>query len=1240
MKTLEIQVIDADYEVEDGEVVVRGFGKTLDGENVLFHDAEFLPYLYAVPADGVDPEDLKQNVEETEFREEDEVLPVREVRIEERQDGNEDVEVLKVYSSIPAKIPKLKNGLWELEQVKECREFDIPFYKRYLIDNGIRPGTWIEIEGEEEKSAEYDRFLEVENIEILEDKEDEIEWYTLAFDLEVYQDEIIMASFYAEEFEKVLTTADIDRDFVEKVEDEKELIRRLVEILDEKDVDILTGYNTDEFDFDILRDRAEKYNLILELGRDGERMKFNRRGRFKGARLKGRMHLDLYPFISHVVAPGLESETLDLDSVSEEILGLNKDDLSWEEMKASWREKKDLEEFAEYALKDSELAFKLGRELLPQIMELSRITGLIPFDACRLTYGQLTENFLLREAYERNMVAANRPSQDKRSKRRRQNAYEGGFVYTPEAGLHENIALFDFKSLYPTVMVAHNISPDTLNVDDCTDRFSLEEFDYSFCQDEQGFFPELVEGLVEDRSRIKEKMSGLEEDDPEFKSLDNRQKAEKILANSFYGYLGYNGARWYSRECAEATTYMGREYIHDAIEIAEDRGFEVVYGDSLDYERQIVVRCPEGKIKLKSIGDFVENTDNPREYDTLAWDEESKEAVLRPVVNAISHSYDGKMLQFDTNRGRTVVTPQHSVYVYKEGDIRLADAEKLAEGDKLVSLSSPPETPDVYSEGDTIDLTQLDYETPDIRAYADKKRFPPEKGVCPYCGEEYHLSSHVHSQHSDRKVSIEDAEDKHDYIGFSNAKAGRIPRRWELNSELAWVLGFYCGDGSASQGKKQMVSFGGQNKKHIQRVKDFFGDVIDEDLQIIEHNDSRTDNKMYYYRVQRKPLVSFFVEGLGLKSGSGSKQVPEVIMNGGKELQKAFIQGYFDADGSLERDHDDRYNSRSMRFSTKSSYLANQVQYILKNQELGINGYGREINDVSYKYREDKPEIKSIRNTAAQKPDYEKMDFTPARINRICPVEPTKGKVYDLEVEGSHNFVDAEGLILVHNTDSVFLKTDNIEDKADSFLERVNDDLPEFMKLELEGLFERGFFTSTDSGEGAKKKYALLGEDGSMKITGFEQVRRDWSPVAKRTQKKVLRKVLEGDVDSAVELTKQTVEKLENREFPPEDLRIYTTLTKKPESYDSTAPHVEAAKKAIERGEDISPEDTIAYVITRGGGTISDRAELLKYAEDYDAEYYIENQVLPATLRVLKVFDYTEGQLKGEGRQSGLGRFS
>ncbi|MDY6769286.1 MAG: DNA polymerase domain-containing protein, partial [Candidatus Nanohaloarchaea archaeon] len=116
---------------------------------------------------------------------------------------------------------------------------------------------------------------------------------------------------------------------------------------------------------------------------------------------------------------------------------------------------------------------------------------------------------------------------------------------------HEDIALFDFRSLYPTIIVSHNISPDTLDVPDCADELdvTIEEADrhYRFCQDDPGFIPSLLEGLVEERYELKAELGEMAADSQEARDLDTRQNALKILSNAFYGYMGYNGARWYSR---------------------------------------------------------------------------------------------------------------------------------------------------------------------------------------------------------------------------------------------------------------------------------------------------------------------------------------------------------------------------------------------------------------------------------------------------------------------------------------------------------------------------------------------------------------------------------------------------------------------------------------------------------------------------------------------------------------------
>jgi DNA polymerase I len=233
--------------------------------------------------------------------------------------------------------------------------------------------------------------------------------------------------------------------------------------------------------------------------------------------------------------------------------------------------------------------------------------------------------------------------------------------------------------------------------------------------------------------------------------------------------------------------------------------------------------------------------------------------------------------------------------------------------------------------------------------------------------------------------------------------------------------------------------------------------------------------------------------------------------------------------------------------------------------------------------------------------------------------------------------------VIYSDTDSVLLLLgDKKLSDAKKFLKKVNSELPEMMELEFENFYPRGIFVSKKSGaktgaKGAKKKYALIDEHGYIKIRGFELVRRDWSPIARQTQKKVLEIILiEGNKTKAVKLVKKVITDLKKYEIPLEKTAIRTIIRKKPDHYNLISPEVSAALKAIKKGDDIKPGTMVEYVITKGSGSISDRAVLLKYANNYDPQYYIKNQVLPAVLKILKELGITEDELTGKGRQESL----
>ncbi|WP_048187841.1 DNA polymerase domain-containing protein [Methanobacterium paludis] len=209
-----------------------------------------------------------------------------------------------------------------------------------------------------------------------------------------------------------------------------------------------------------------------------------------------------------------------------------------------------------------------------------------------------------------------------------------------------------------------------------------------------------------------------------------------------------------------------------------------------------------------------------------------------------------------------------------------------------------------------------------------------------------------------------------------------------------------------------------------------------------------------------------------------------------------------------------------------------------------------------------------------------------------------------------------------------------ILEKVDEFLGDVNKNLPEGMELEYEGFYERGFFVT-------KKRYALI-ENNNIVVKGLELVRRDWAPVAKKTQEKVLKAILkDASPEKAASIVRDVIVEIKKGDIPLEDLVIHTQLTKNPEQYVQRAPHVMAAKKAIKRGRKVGPGSIIRYVVVKGKEPISQRAEPIEDVDvsNYDPNYYIENQLLPAVSRILTSIGYSEEEIMHKGKQSSLDAF-
>ncbi len=210
-----------------------------------------------------------------------------------------------------------------------------------------------------------------------------------------------------------------------------------------------------------------------------------------------------------------------------------------------------------------------------------------------------------------------------------------------------------------------------------------------------------------------------------------------------------------------------------------------------------------------------------------------------------------------------------------------------------------------------------------------------------------------------------------------------------------------------------------------------------------------------------------------------------------------------------------------------------------------------------------------------------------------------------------------------------------LEQKVSQFLEKTNKSLPGMLELDLQGIYRRGIFIPRGAAPGtAKKRYALIDEKGALTIRGLEKVRKDWSAIAKDTQERVLNYVLKDeDVEGAVKHVKSIIEKLRKGNFSLHDITIHEQLTKPLREYKQIGPHVAAAKKILERGRPMGAGMIVIYAITKGKGSISERAEPIEDVtiERIDEEYYINNQIVPAALRILQVLGVSEEQLIGKG---------
>ncbi len=604
---LQFYPYDFEYKIEEGKTFFYFYGRTKEGQKVAVKH-HYQPFFYAA-ASGLDRLKFEEKVVKMSLKAGIEPARVIKVELTEGELLGKKQEFYKLYANYPKAVPLLAKEIqtWGIN----CYERDILYVHRYLRDHNIIPMRQVTAVG----NFVQNQWMRVPVFiaESVGQQSQEIlpfaDWRILAIDLETYavkreidsrNNPILMVALYGvrkdkngkeEEFRKVITWKNAALpEYVEIVADEATLLQRMKEVILEYNPEILTGYFTDGFDFPYVQARAEKYKIRFDLGVDYSTIIVNQGGfGDKESKIKGYLHLDMLKFIRNIFGKDLDVETYSLDAVSRELLGHKKHQVELEKLSWVWDDghnwengSEKLAEFCAYNLQDSFLAYKLCEKLLPDMMEFTSIVGLPTYDVIRMRFSKLVESYIMKRAMEFKVVAPNKPENAEIS-RRMDESIQGAFVFEPVPGLYKDIVVFDFRSLYPTIISAHNIGPEGLKCSCCADKAEVHvpgKEEYWFCSREKKFLPSILEELVSRRGEIKKEIKQAKARKEDTSLLEARSFSLKILANSFYGYLGFYAARWYCLECAASTTAYARNYIATTIAEAQKKGFKVIYADT------------------------------------------------------------------------------------------------------------------------------------------------------------------------------------------------------------------------------------------------------------------------------------------------------------------------------------------------------------------------------------------------------------------------------------------------------------------------------------------------------------------------------------------------------------------------------------------------------------------------------------------------------------------------------------
>jgi DNA polymerase-2 len=525
------------YRVRGGRPVVQLWGRLASGEAFLAEDDRQRPCCYVPRAAGpLLPAGLE--VEET---------PLESLAGEP---------LLRLLLALPGDVPPLRERLERLGV--EVLEADVRFAYRFLIEHGLAAGVALEGSCQAPRPG-----LRVFRNPRLAPGTAPVPLRVLSLDLETSPDasRVHSVALASAEGDEVHVVAGAPVAGARAHPDERALLAAAAERIRALDPDVLTGWNVVDFDLRVLDRRARALGLELDLGRAPGELRFRQDPGFERqtrAELPGRVVVDGIP----LVRDALRLQDYRLETVARALLGRGKlrdagvpDGAA--EIERLWRE--DPVRLVAYNREDARLVLDvLAHEgLLELAVERSRLTGM-PLDRVGASIASF-DLLYLPELHRRGAVAPSVPRE------REGAAVHGGAVLEPRPGLFRRVAVFDFRSLYPSLIRTFHLDPlaharagaDAIVAPNGA-RFAREG----------AILPGVIERLQERRAAARARGDR------------HADQAIKIMMNALFGVLAAPSCRFFEPAIANAITGFGQQILAWTRDAFEAEGVEVLYGDT------------------------------------------------------------------------------------------------------------------------------------------------------------------------------------------------------------------------------------------------------------------------------------------------------------------------------------------------------------------------------------------------------------------------------------------------------------------------------------------------------------------------------------------------------------------------------------------------------------------------------------------------------------------------------------